>query len=531
MPPPYDTPATIRTLGARRALWEPAGMTLLVPVLGDQLSPDLASLRAAGRAGTVVLMAEVAAEAGYARHHVQKLALVFSAMRHFADELREAGWQVDYRRLDDPETPASLTDAVADAAARHGARRILAVRAGEHRVRAAQHDWAAAAGIPADLLEDDRFLVPEADFSGWAEGRKRLRMEDFYRWQRSRTGILMEGGKPLGGQWNYDRENRRALPRGLKPPAVPACPPDSTTRTVMAMVAARFPDGFGRLEGFGWPVTRASALDALDRFVTERLAGFGDYQDALAEGEETLFHSLLAPAINLGLLSPREAIDAALAALEHGAPINAVEGFVRQILGWREYVRGIYLLEGPDYVRRNALGAHRPLPGFYWRGESGMRCFDAAFGQTRDRAYAHHIQRLMVLGNFALLAGIDPFEVHEWFLGVYADAYEWVEAPNVIGMSQFADGGLLGSKPYAAGGAYLSRMGNHCRACRYDVKAKSGPDACPFNYLYWDFLGRNEERLSGNQRLWPVYRAWRAMAPGRRAEVQADAARFLATVC
>jgi deoxyribodipyrimidine photolyase-related protein len=502
-------------------------MTVIVPVLGDQLSHGLASLRAVSRQDAVVLMAEVVEEARYVPHHKQKLVLVFSAMRHFAAELQADGWTVDYRRLDADGNLGGLTAELCAAVQRHGADGVVGVRAAEHRVISLQQGWAQAAGVPVDLLEDDRFLVSEAEFRAWSEGRKRLRMEDFYRWQREKTGILMADGVPVGGQWNFDKENRKALPKGVKVPARPQLAPDAVTREVIAMVEARFADHFGTLAQFCWPVTRAEALAALELFVGERLTLFGDYQDALVEGEATLFHSLLSTSINLGLLDPRECIDAAVAGLELGAPLNAVEGFVRQILGWREYVRGIYLMEGPDYVRRNALGATRALPEIYWSGGSGMRCFDAAFEQTRDLAYAHHIQRLMVLGNFALLAGVDPFELHEWFLLVYADAYEWVEAPNVIGMSQFADGGLLGSKPYAAGGAYINRMGNHCAKCRYSLKVKAGPEACPFSYLYWDFLARHETLLSKNQRMWTVYDGWRRLAPERQAEIRTDAARFL----
>ena len=500
-------------------------MTTLIPILGDQLSLDLANLAAVDRQTSIVLMAEVADEAAYVPHHKQKLALVFSAMRHFADALRADGWQVDYRRLE--EGGKSLTGEVLAAIIRHGADRVVAVEAGEHRVCALQAKWAAQSGVPVEIRPDTRFLVSKEGFAAWALGRKRLRMEDFYRWLRLESGILMAGKLPVGGEWNYDKENRKTLPKGVPVPIAPVFAPDAVTQDVLAMVAARFPSNFGTLEGFCWPVTRAEALVALDRFIKERLSGFGDYQDALVEGEATLFHSLVSTSINLGLLNPRECIDTAVAALEAGAPLNAVEGFVRQILGWREYVRGIYFLAGPDYVRENALAAKRPLPEIYWSGGSQMRCFDAAFEQTRDLAYAHHIQRLMVLGNFAMLAGVNPFALHEWFLLVYADAYEWVEAPNVIGMSQFADGGMLGSKPYAAGGAYLNRMGNHCKSCRYDVKLKAGPDACPFNYLYWDFLARHEVLLSKNQRMWTVYDGWRRFSPERQAEIRADAARFL----
>ncbi len=503
-------------------------MISIIPILGDQLSLDLAVLRQCDRATSVVLMAEVAEEAGYVPHHKQKLVLVFSAMRHFAEQLRSTGWTVDYRKLE--QGGIGLGAEVQAAVLRHKAGQVVAVQAGEHRVCALQAEWQATCGVPVALLEDDRFLVSRAAFAQWAGSRGRLRMEDFYRWQRQETGILMAGGKPLGGAWNFDQDNRKPLPKGRPTPPAPHFAPDEITREVMAMVEARFPNNFGTLDRFGWPVTRADALATLDTFVGTRLKQFGDYQDAMAEGEATLFHSLLSTSINLGLLNARECIAAAVAALDAGAPLNAVEGFVRQILGWREYVRGVYFLEGSDYVRRNALAATRALPAFYWRGDSGMRCFDAAFEQTRDLAYAHHIQRLMVLGNFALLAGIDPFQVHEWFLLVYADAYEWVEAPNVIGMSQFADGGRLSSKPYAAGGAYINRMSNHCKQCRYDIKQKAGPDACPFGYLYWDFLARNEGPLAKNQRLWRAYDGWRRFTPERQAEIRADAARYLAAL-
>ena len=503
----------------------------LVPLLGDQLSPGLASLRGARRADTVVLMAEVAEEAAYVPHHRQKLVLVFAAMRHFAADLRAAGWQVDYRRLDDPDNRGSLEAEIVAAACRHGATAIRMVEAGEHRLRAMQQALAAATGCTVEILPDDRFLVPLAAFERWRAGARRLRLEDFYRWQRRETGVLMAGDAPLGGQWNFDSANRKPLPRGLKPPPAPAFPPDAVTCEVIDLVTARFPHNFGEVDRFGWPVTRAQALHALHRFVAERLPRFGDYQDALAHGEETLFHSLLSTSLNLGLLVAREVIDAAVSAVGAGAaPLNAVEGFVRQILGWREYVRLIYLSQGTDYVRRNALGATRPLPAIYWRGDSGMACFDAAFAQTRDLAYAHHIQRLMVLGNFALLAGVDPFEVHEWFLVVYADAYEWVEAPNVIGMSQWADGGLLGSKPYAASGAYINRMGNHCRHCRFDVKRRTGDGACPFNALYWDFIARNAAVLGANPRMWRMLDGWRRFPAAEQAAIRAQAAATLATL-
>jgi deoxyribodipyrimidine photolyase-related protein len=506
-------------------------MTTLVPILGDQLSHNLASLKAADRAQAVVLMMEVADEATYVPHHPQKIALFFSAMRHFAEELRQAGWTVDYVRLDDPANTGDFASEVARAAARHAATRIASVAGGEWRVIESQRQWAERTGLPLTLLDDDRFLASLQQFAHWAAPRKRLVMEDFYRLMRRQTGLLMDGDQPVGGQWNYDADNRKSVPKGHRftPPLRFA--PDAITAEVIALVQARFHNHFGSLEGFGWPVTRAQALQALDDFITHRLAGFGDYQDAMVTGEDVLNHSLLSPALNLGLLSPLEVCQAAEAAYHAGtAPLNAVEGFIRQILGWREYVRGLYWFAGPDYTARNHLAVTRPLPALFWGAPTDLRCLSQAVDATRRNAMAHHIQRLMILGNFAMLVGTDPAEVHRWYLSVYADAIEWVEAPNVIGMSQFADGGLMATKPYAAGGAYVNRMSDHCRTCRYDVKQRTGPDACPLNSLYWDFLARHEKALSNNQRLWRMYDGWRRFSEDEQARIRTQAATFLATL-
>ncbi|MEI6484934.1 MAG: cryptochrome/photolyase family protein [Sphingomonadales bacterium] len=504
-------------------------MTILVPLLGDQLSHDLASLKAVRPADAIILMMEVVEEAAHVPHHPQKIALFFSAMRHFAAELRAAGWRVDYVALDDADNRGSFTAEVARAAQRHGAAGIVTVAAGEWRVLDAQQTWGERTGLPLTLLDDDRFLCPIAQFAAWAKGRKRLVMEDFYRIMRRQTGLLMDGSEPAGGQWNYDADNRKAVPKGHRFTPALRFAPDAETQAVIALVAARFPDHFGSLDGFGWPVTRAQALAALDDFITHRLAGFGDYQDAMVAGEDVLNHSLLSPALNLGLLSPLEVCQAAEAAFRAGtAPLNAAEGFIRQILGWREYVRGLYWFAGPDYTQRNALAATRPLPALFWGAPTDLACVAAAVDATRRNAMAHHIQRLMILGNFAMLAGTDPAEVHRWYLSVYADAIEWVEAPNVIGMSQFADGGLMATKPYAAGGAYVNRMSNHCKSCRYDVKQRTGPNACPLNALYWDFLARHEATLANNQRLWRMYDGWRRFSGEEQERIRAQAAGFLA---
>ena len=504
-------------------------MTLLIPLLGDQLSTTLSSLRDVDRSSAVVLMAEVRDECTYVRHHKKKIALVLSAMRHFAQALEADGWRVDYVTLDDPANTHGLTGEVARAATRHHATAIRATLAGEYRVVELQRGWAAASGLPVELIDDDRFVCSLADFERWAGRRSSLRMEYFYRLMRERTGLLMTAdGRPEGGRWNYDKDNRAPPVRGLNYPAPLRFSPDAITGDVIEVVGRWFPRHFGELEPFALPVTRDHALASLHHFVTASLPGFGDYQDAMVAGQEYLYHSVLSLCLNTGLLTPLEVCRAAEAAWRAGdAPLNAVEGFIRQVIGWREYIRGMYWRDMPAFATRNALAAERPLPEFYWTGDTDLRCLAESVGQTRREAYAHHIQRLMVLGNFALLAGVRPQAVSDWFLVVYFDAYEWVELPNVIGMSQFADDGAVASKPYVSSGAYINRMSNYCARCRYDVKQRTGPDACPFNALYWDFLARHEQRFRGNPRMRNIYLGLDRMTPATLADLRAQAAGFL----
>jgi deoxyribodipyrimidine photolyase-related protein len=504
---------------------------VLVPILGDQLSPDISSLADRRPDDTVVLMMEVGQETTYVRHHKAKIALILSAMRHFAQDLRDAGWSVDYVRLDDPANTGSFTGEVTRAVERHGARGVQVTEPGEWRVRQAIEQWRTDLPVRVRILSDTRFICPLPDFFEWAAGRKELRMEWFYREMRRKTGLLMEADKPVGGRWNFDAENRSGPEAGIAPPSIPAFQPDDTTREVLDLISHRFADHFGSLANFAWPVTRAQAEAARDDFLKRRLPSFGKYQDAMVARQDFLFHAALSPAINIGLLDPLDLCRRAETEWREGrAPLEAVEGFIRQIIGWREYIRGMYWLEMPGLADANGLDAHRPLPEFYWTGETPMRCLAECVRTTRDNAYAHHIQRLMVLGNFALLAGLKPQEVAEWFLVVYADAFEWVELPNVAGMVLHSDKGRLASKPYAASGAYIDRMSDYCSKCAFDVKKKSGEGACPFNALYWHFLARNEKTLAGYHRMAQPYATWRRMSEAKRREYLQSAESFLGSL-
>ena len=465
-------------------------------ILGDQLSGSISSLRTLNAGEDVVLMMEVADETRYVRHHKHTLGLVLAAMRHFAESLKAQGITVDYVTLTDSDNSGSFSGEVERACRRHVCKRIIVTEPSEWRVRQMMSNWSNLLGIPVDILEDDRFLCPREDFEAWATSRKNLRMEFFYREMRRKTGWLMDGKDPEGGRWNYDAENRKKLPKDVSVPPPKRFIPDEVTREVMFLIQEEFPDHFGNLETFGWAVTRTDAQKALDYFIENCLANFGNYQDAMKAGDDYLFHSVLSPYLNIGLLTPREVCERAIEEYERKlAPLHSVEGFIRQILGWREFVRGLYWLFMPEYSESNYLSAGNKLPKFYWTGQTELLCLREAIQNTHRNAYAHHIQRLMVTGNFALLTGINPKEVEEWYLIVYADAFEWVELPNVHGMVLHADGGLLGSKPYAASGAYINRMSDYCSNCVYDPNKKSGPSACPFNYLYWNFLISNEDRL------------------------------------
>lgn len=497
-------------------------------ILGDQLTRTMSSLSDIDAGSDIILMAEVQGEASYVGHHKQKIAFILSAMRHFAGELRAEGLNVDYVELDESGNTGSFRGELQRAVKRHRAGRVIVTHPGEWRVLADMHDWEKLLGIPVEIRDDDRFFASSERFARWAEDKKSLRMEFFYREMRRETDLLMQGDEPAGGKWNFDTENRKRLPKGKTLPYRRRFKPDAVTSNVIALVGARFAKNFGDLEPFEWAVTRADALAALEDFLIHALPNFGDYQDAMKTDEPFVYHSLISPYLNAGLLTAREVcVRAEQEYIDKRAPLNAVEGFIRQILGWREYVRGVYWLKMPGYAETNALNAARPLPWLYWSGETDMHCMAEVIGHTRRHAYSHHIQRLMVTGNFALLAGVAPKEIAEWYLAVYADAFEWVELPNTHGMSMFADGGLLASKPYAASGAYIDRMSDFCKGCAYDVRQKSGAKACPFNYLYWAFLIRNERTLRGNPRMTMPYRTLDGWDEGRKAAIANEANAFL----
>jgi len=499
----------------------------LILVLGDQLSPParLSSLREADPDRDVVLMVEAAEEMAYAPHHRQKLVMVFSAMRQHAEALRGLGFEVRYVRHDDPANSGGLTRELSRAVEALKPEEIHLTRSGDWRLERAFDDLEVTLPAPLRRLADDRYLCDAETFERWAKGRRELRMEFFYRDMRRRHGLLMEGDQPAGGRWNFDAENRRKLPKGARLPQRLVIAPNEMTQGLIAEIAALSPDGFGELSAFGWATNGPEAEDLARHFFTEILAGFGDHQDAMARGEPWLWHGRLSAALNLGLLDPLDLCRRAEAEWRAGrAPLNAAEGFIRQILGWREFVRGIYWLKMPGYLETNALGAANRLPGFYWSGETDMACVAAVVAETRAHAYAHHIQRLMVTGNLAMLLGVAPSEINAWYLGVYADAYEWVEAPNTHGMATYADGGLVGSKPYAASGAYINRMSDYCGACAYDVKDRLGAQACPFNSLYWDFLDRNADRLEGNPRMALPYKNLARLGAAERQAIAERAA-------
>jgi deoxyribodipyrimidine photolyase-related protein len=476
----------------------------LVLILGDQLNMDSSALADFDPNQDAIWMAEVMEESTHVPSSKQRSTLFLSAMRHFAQSLLGKNWAVIYARLNDANNTGTLAGELTRAIEVNKPQQLVMTAPGEWRVLQSLRGVAKQHGLPIEVRDDTHFFSTVREFAEHAKGRKQLRQEFFYRELRQKTGILMDGKKPLGGQWNFDEDNRGSF--GKQGPGMLPVPlrfePDDITLEVMTLVKDTFPQNPGALNSFGWPVTRDQALLALDSFIQHRLPSFGLYQDAMWEGEVWLYHSHISSALNLKLLNPREVVEAAEKAYQQGlVPLPAAEGFIRQVLGWREYVRGIYWTHMPEYVARNEMQATAKLPAFYWTGNTDMACLRDAIHQTLEHGYAHHIQRLMVTGLYALLLGVAPKEVHEWYLSVYVDAVEWVELPNTLGMSQFADGGVMASKPYVASGKYIDRMSNHCKACRFNPADAKGEKACPFTTLYWDYLNQHADVLAKNPRM------------------------------
>ena len=492
-------------------------------ILGDQLSLDIAALKDC-RADDLVLLAEVRQEVTYVKHHKKKIAFLFSAMRHFKAALLEQGYPLRYVRLQDPGNSGALKGEVERLIKRQRFDHIIVTEPGEYRLLQALRGWEKSLGLPVTILPDTRFIADHHAFNAWAEGKKQLIMEYWYRVLRRKTGLLMDGDKPEGGQWNYDKQNRKPLKAktALTGPLWFAA--DEITEAVLRLVQRHFPDHFGDLEPFRFAVTAKQAQQALAHFIEHQLPDFGDYQDAMLSAEPFLFHSVISQYINCGLLDPLAVCKQAEQAYYRGAAsLNAVEGFIRQIIGWREFMRGIYWRYMPDYANKNGLRANRALPAFYWNAETDMRCVSEVVDMTRQHTYSHHIQRLMVTGNFAALAGLDVKQVCEWYLAVYADAYEWVELPNTLGMALHADDGIVGTKPYISSGAYINRMSDFCKHCRFDHKSRTGDNACPFTTLYWDYLMRHEPRFRGNRRMAMAYRNLDRFQPEERRAIKKQA--------
>lgn len=472
-------------------------MTIGIWVLGDQLWAEQAALQSCvdAKKDTPVILIESANHVRQRPYHRQKLILVWSAMRHFAEELQQAGWSVKYAIGEDFETPLRSW--------------ISAEQITELRImQPADRPFAAflqTLDLPCKitLIPNNHFLWTPDQFRQWAKGRKNLLMEYFYREGRQRFQVLMEGKQPVGGQWNFDKENRKPPKGKLNPPKALWFEPDEITQTVIEHVKTGNFSEYGQIEPFRWGVTRSQALQVLDHFVEYRLPTFGPYQDAMVTGEETMWHALLSPYLNLGLLHPIELIRAAERAYyERDLDLSSVEGFIRQVLGWREYMHGLYHYIDADYSQRNYFGHTRSLPQFFWNADqTEMNCLHQILKQIEQTGYAHHIQRLMILSNFALIAGLSPQEVESWFHAAFIDGYDWVMQTNVIGMGLFADGGILASKPYAASANYVNKMSDYCKGCHYKASDRTGEKACPFNFFYWDFLARHRDKLQSQGRM------------------------------
>lgn len=498
-------------------------------ILGDQLNQQHAWFERPDKNVTYVLM-EIRQETDYVAHHIQKVAAFFAAMRSFAGKLRAQGHRVVYLKLDDSKNLQTLDGNIKALLKKKQIVRFEYLQPDEYRLDVQLGELAKSLPVTSEMLDTAHFLTERGELKDFFDGKKRYLMESFYRWMRKRHDVMMEGKKPAGGKWNYDQKNRQAYDRKVPIPAPLLFENDVSAicRTIQNKKVATI----GEIEPTKliWPISRDQSLRLLNSFVTDFLPAFGTYEDAMMGDNWHLFHSRLSFALNIKMLSPREVIDAAVAAWEKDRSkikIQQIEGFVRQILGWREYMRGIYWGLMPDMTAMNYFDHQAALPDFYWTADTRMNCLRCAIGQSLRHAYAHHIQRLMITGNFALLAGVHPDAVDQWYLGIYIDAIQWVELPNTRAMSQFADGGLVATKPYVSSAKYIHSMSDYCDDCGYDWKKRHGEMACPFNSLYWDFFNRHRRRLGKNPRVGMMYRVWDRMQDAEKTSVlkQANAYR------
>lgn len=496
-------------------------------ILGDQLNPSHSWFNRVDPDVRYVMM-EVRDETSYVLHHAQKIIAIFAAMRHFAQSLTARGHAVTYIQIDDPNNMHGIDRNLTWLIKEFKANALEYQTPDEWRLNQLMTSFCNTQSIPCHMVDSEHFYTTRDEAAVLFEGRKQWLMETFYRQMRIKHRVLLEEGKtpkPIGGKWNYDQDNRKSWPGDPPEPSDPRVSHDHSSLWASIQQSNVNSMGEPSAKDFRWPLNRQESLDLLDRFIQYGLPDFGDYQDAMSTNGWRLFHSLISFALNVKMLHPDEVVRAAEEAYHSGtAPLSSVEGFIRQILGWREYIRGVYWSNMPGYDKLNTFSHHRPLPDWFWTGDTKMNCVRHAIKQSLDHAYAHHIQRLMVTGNFALLAGLSPHEVHEWYLGIYIDAFEWVELPNTLGMSQFADGGRLATKPYVSSAAYIDRMSDYCKGCQYDKKLKTGSKACPFNALYWDFFDRHADMLKSNHRLGMVYRQLEKMDPDQRDAIRQQAA-------
>lgn len=505
-------------------------MDTLRVILNDQLSLDISSLQDVDKSKDQVLLVEDLDYYQHVKHHKQKLILLIAAQRKFAQKLEEQDFKVVYKKLTNTTKSLNIWDELDKLASQKKPKRIVITHPSEYHVLQKLIKFKSKTKIPVEILEDDSFISSIEEFKEFAKDKKNLTMEFFYRKLRQKHNVLMENGVPIGGKYNYDAQNRKPPAKNLKAIKPYQVKLDQIVSEVIQLVQDKFKDHFGSID-FKYATSREQALRVLTKFIQEKLTKFGDYQDAMLEADPWLYHSHISMYLNIGLLNPKECIlKAQDAYFDHKAPLNSVEGFIRQILGWREYVRGIYWFKMPSYAKENYFSASKKLPEFFWTGKTKLNCLAQSIKNTHDNAYAHHIQRLMVLGNFALLAGINPKYVNEWYLIVYLDAFEWVELPNVTGMILYADGGYLASKPYAASGSYINKMSDYCKNCSYKVAKKNGPNACPFNYLYWNFLINNKAKLYKNQRLRMPYATLNKMSKDKIQVIQKDSEDFWANL-